>query len=140
MHMRRRTTVRRTGGYIIEQLLISLAVCAFLIPVGTAVLAILLRAVSPSFQAMDETAVAQLRHVIAVSDDIEVSSGELQFRHHGTMQRLHLVNGNLVLTSPGTQIFLTSLCEASFSAEGGVIYLRYAHPEEEPVRRCLGHI
>ena len=136
MHGRR----KRNGGYIIEQLLISLAVCAFLIPVAVSVLGLLLRAISPSFQAMDETAIAQLRHVIAVSDDIAVTGNELQFHHHGTRQRLHLVNGNLVLTSPGTQIFLTGLSELSFSLEGGVIYLTYSHPEKNPVRRCLGHI
>ena len=135
----RRTSGRRNRGYIIEQLLISLAVCAFLIPVAASILAILIRALSADYTAMDETAIAQLRHVIAVSDDFTCSASELQFDHHGSRQRLHLVNGNLVLTSPGTQIFLTNLSDISFTEEGGVIYLHYAHPEEDTVCRCIGH-
>lgn len=138
--MRRRISGRRNRGYIIEQLLISLAVCAFLIPVAASIIAILIRSVSADYTAMDETAIAQLRHVIAVSDDFECRSSELQFYHHGSRQRLHLVNGNLVLTSPGTQIFLTNLSDISFSEEGGIIYLHYAHPEEETQCRCLGHV
>ncbi|MBO5553968.1 MAG: hypothetical protein J5941_00445, partial [Solobacterium sp.] len=67
--MRRRISGRRNRGYIIEQLLISLAVCAFLIPVAASIIAILIRSVSADYTAMDETAIAQLRHVIAVSDD-----------------------------------------------------------------------
>lgn len=136
----RRTCERRNHGYIIEQLLISLAVCAFLIPVAASILAILIHSLSADYTAMDETAIAQLRHVIAVSDDFVCSGSELQFNHHGSRQRLHLVNGNLVLTSPGTQIFLTDLSELSFSEEGGVIYLQYAHPEKETICRCLGHV
>ena len=136
----RRTFGRRTHGYIIEQLLISLAVCAFLVPVAASILAILIRSVSADTAAMDETAITQLRHVIAVSDEFETDGAELQFTHHGSRQRLHLVNGNLVLTSPGTQIFLTRLSDVSFSIEGELIYLRYAHPDEETLCRCLGYI
>ena len=136
----RRTGGRRNRGYIIEQLLISLAVCAFLIPVAASILSILIRAISADSTAMDETAVTQLRHVIAVSDEFEINGSELQFCHHGSRQRLHLVNGNLVLTSPGTQIFLTRLSDVSFSMEGEMIYLYYAHPDEETICRCLGYI
>ena len=138
--MRRRTERRRSGGYIIEQLLISLAVCAFLIPITAAILSILLRSLQMPLRSQDETGIAQLRHIINVSDEFECNSAELQFRHHGDQQSLHLANGNLVLTNPGTQIFLTDLSSAVFELQGDMIYLTYAHPEKEPVRRCLGHI
>ena len=135
-----RTGQRRSHGYIIEQLLISLAVCAFLIPVASALLAVLLQALRPPLYSQDEAALAQLRHVITVSDDFEISASEIRMVHHGETQRLHLVNGNLVLTSPGTQIFITELASVSFSQEGDLLYVTYAHPETESVRRCLGHV
>ena len=136
----RRTGKRRTGGYIIEQLLISLAICAFLIPVASALLAVLIRAFQSPLYSQDEAALAQLRHVIAVSDDFECTASEIRMLHHGDTQRLHLANRNLVLTSPGTQIFVTDLESVSFSQEGDLLYLTYAHPEKKPVQRCLGHV
>lgn len=135
-----RRTSRRTDGYIIEQLLISLAVCAFLIPICSAILSILLRALEQPLLSQDETGIAQLRHVINVSDNFECSGSELRFTHHGDDQILHLTNGNLILTHPGTQIFLTDLSSVSFELEGELIFLNYEHPEKEPSRRCLGHI
>ena len=135
-----RTGQRRTRGYIIEQLLISLAICAFLIPVASALLAVLMQALQSPLYSQDEAALAQLRHVIAVSDDFECTASEIRMLHHGETQRLHMVNGNLVLTSPGTQIFVTCLASVFFSKEGDLLYVTYAHPEKEPVRRCLGHI
>ena len=140
MYLQYRRTRRRSGGYIIEQLLISLAVCAFLIPVAAVILSVLIHALHAPLLSQDETGLAQLRHVIAVSDEFACSGSELRFRHHGEQQSLHLSNGNLVLTSPGTQIFLTDLSSAVFETEGSVIYLTYAHTEKDPVRRCIGHI
>ncbi len=126
-------------GYIIEQLLISLSVCAFLIPVASVVLLTLMRTVQMPFRSQDESGITQLRHVIAVSDDFVCGQNELSFHHRGKDQILRLSSDNLVLSSPGTQIFLTDLSEISFSMEGGLIYLVYAHPDEESRKVCIGH-
>lgn len=118
--------------------MISLAICAFLIPVVSASLGILMRALKQPMQSQDELGIAQLRHVIAVSDEFSCSGDKLSMHHRGEDQILCLTNGNLILRSPGTQIFLTDLSEASFSIKEGVIVLTYAHPGKEYVTRCIG--
>ena len=129
---------KRRSGYVIEQLLITLAVCAFLIPVITIALGSLLRALQVRQSFQDEAAIAQLRHVINVSTEIETDGSSLTLTCHGNEMTLALRNGNLDLLSPGTQIFLTELESASFEIEGELIYLTYEREGKEPVRRCLG--
>ncbi len=129
---------RRSGGYIIEQLLISLGTCAFLIPVAASLFAILLHALKQPLRSQDETGVAQLRRVISVSTDLICTDNQIQLHHHGKEQILRFVNGKVALTNPGTQIFLSDLESAQFSTDGGLLYVTYTHPNEEPVTRCLG--
>ena len=128
------------SGYILEQLLISLAICAFLIPVAAAILAILLSSLHQPLLSQDEVGIAQLRHVINSSCEYQVDGSSVRFLHRKQQQHLHLVNGNLVLTNPGTQIFLTDLDECSFSERGGLLYVTYSHPNKEQVSRCIGYI
>lgn len=140
MYRRRNRRRNRRHGYILEQLLITLLVCAFLIPVAMVILAVLSRMIASPADFQDEAAIAQLRHVINVSSDFECSGSELSFIHHGERQRLVLRNGNLDLIDPGTQIFLSDLSEVSFSVSNDLIYVTYAHGEQEPTTRCLGHV
>ena len=139
MCLRRRSS-RRNGGYILEQLLITLGICAFLIPVTVVLLGTLSRQLSCPVDLQDEVSISQLRHVINTGYDFECSGGELSFMHHEKRQRLVLRNEHLCLIDPGTQIFLSDLSDVSFSLEGDVIYIRYAHFEKEPETRCLGHV
>ncbi len=143
MHLRRRgfrRIHRTTGGYILEQLLITLGICAFLIPVTVVLLGTLSRLLACPIDLQDEVSISQLRHVINTGYDFECSGNELSFMHHEKRQRLVLRNGNLCLIDPGTQIFLSDLANVDFSLEGDVIYIRYAHFEKDPEIRCLGHV
>ncbi len=136
----RRKHRRRSCGYILEQLLITLLICAFLIPVAAILLSTLARMTAPPADYQDELGLVQLRHVINVSRDFVCTGSELSFVHHDARQRLALRNGNLDLLDPGTQIFLSNLSDASFSITGDLIYVTYAHPDRSPETRCLGHI
>ncbi|MBR3202074.1 MAG: hypothetical protein IKF60_00635 [Solobacterium sp.] len=130
----------RRSGYILEQLLITLLVCAFLIPVALVLVSTLARMITIPDSYQDEVAIAQLRHVINVSSEFECNGSELSFLHHDKRQRLVLRNGNLDLIDPGTQIFLTNLSDVTFELSDERIYVTYAHFDQEPETRCLGHI
>ena len=140
MCLRRRNTRRNTGGYILEQLLITLGICTFLIPVTVVMLGTLSRELSCPMDLQDEVSISQLRHVINTGYDFECSGSELSFMHHEKRQRLVLRNGNLCLIDPGTQIFLSDLSDVNFYLEGDVIIINYAHFEKDPEIRCLGHV
>ena len=121
--------------------MITLLICAFLIPVILAMVKIIARNLSVPEDFQDEVSIAQLRHVINVSREFECHGNELSFLHHEERQRLVLRNGNLVLVSPGTQIFLTELEQASFFTEGDLIYVSYRHvSSQEAAIRCIGRL
>ena len=128
------------SGYILEQLLITLGICAFLMPITVVLLGTLVSSLYVSSAIQDEVSLAQLRHVINVSDEFSISANELSFVHHEERQRLILRNGNLVLIDPGTQIFLSDLSALSFSMEGDLIYVTWTHTDAEPETRCIGHV
>ncbi len=136
----RRRNVRSRDGYIVEQLLITLGICAFLIPVTVVLLCTLSRLLAYPADLQDEVSISQLRHVVNASYDFECCGSELSFVHHEKRQRLALRNGNLCLIDPGTQIFLSDLSDVTFYLEGDVIYIRYAHFDKETETRCLGHV
>jgi len=130
---------RRSSGYIIEQLLITLAVCAFLIPVILICLGSVSRGLLYSEAFQDETGIAQLRHVINCASEIDTDGSTLSLTYHGNRMMLAKRGDQLDLLSPGTQIYLTDLTEVSFEINGGIIYLNYAHEGKPAVRRCLGY-
>ena len=128
------------SGYILEQLLITLGICAFLIPITVVILGVLVSSLHVSSTIQDEVSLAQLRHVINVSDEISLNGNELSFVHHEEQQRLTLRNGNLVLIDPGCQIYLSDLSSVSFSIEGDLIYVTWTHTDSDPETRCIGHV
>jgi len=138
--MRRRNENRDTDrrGYIIEQLLITLLICAFLIPVTTALILILSKALNSRGDFQDEAGIASLRHVINISEDISCSGDQLTLTCHGKEMILAQRGSCLDLLSPGTQIFLSDLESVHFSIRGKQIYVRYAHEGKPAVERCLG--
>lgn len=127
-------------GYVIEQLLITLATCAFLIPVMTVILQVLSLAIDHPRDLQDEVAVAQLRHVINASSEIDCTGNEVSLFHRGKTQRLALRNEKLCLIDPGTQIFLGDLEHLSFFIDDSLLYVSYAHHESQEQVRCLGHV
>ena len=128
----------RTNGYIIEQLLITLMICAFLIPVCTALLLILFRAMNTREGFQDEVGIAQLRHVINISENISCETNRLNLTCHGKKMYLARRGDCLDLLSPGTQIFLSELESVSFEIRGNLVFVRYAHEGKPEKERCLG--
>lgn len=123
---------------MIEQLLITLAVCAFLIPVSTALLLVLCRSLNSHEGFQDEAGIAMLRHVINISDNITCDGEKLNLSCHGDEMILARRGNCLDLLSPGTQIFLSDIESAAFSIRGNLVYVRYAHEGKPEIERCLG--
>ena len=135
---RNRSSSGNRRGYIIEQLLISLLICAFLIPVSAALLLILARTLNSREGFQDEAGIASLRHVINISEDISCEGDRLSLTCHGNEMYLAKRGDCLDLLSPGTQIFLSDLESVHFSIRGNLIYVRYAHEGKPETERCLG--
>ncbi|MBR2829467.1 MAG: hypothetical protein IKE68_02855 [Solobacterium sp.] len=107
---------------ILEQALIVLLTALACLPAVMASLNALRLLLIPSPVIQDEIALCQLRRILSLSHDMEVSSGQVHFIYHGEEARISPVNGNLIL-QPGTQIFLTELDQCSFSVNDGLLYV-----------------
>ena len=129
---------RHCMGYIIEQLLITLVICAFLIPVCTALLLVLCRALDSHEGFQDEAGISQLRHIINIADEISTDGERLNLTLHGNEMYIARRGDCLDLLSPGTQIFLSEIESAGFSIQDNLVFLRYAHEGKPEIERCLG--
>ncbi len=120
-------------GTILGQFLISTAVLLVLAPCITLILLIQLNALSFDESVQDEIALAQLRRILAVSEDADVSGHTMSFTYHCERNMLYETNGHLILT-PGTQIFLSDIDSASFRRDGHEIRIVYSRSGKEYVR------
>ncbi|MCR5230586.1 MAG: hypothetical protein K6D03_10715 [Solobacterium sp.] len=134
-----RTGFRGTGGYIVEQLLMTLITCSFLIPVTITVLKIMIGNLEFPYDMQDELAISQLRHIINVSRDFTSDGSSLQFTYHESNSSLSLINGKLIL-KPGTQIFLSDLENAVFRIDNEIITVAFSHTGHPETERILGHV
>ena len=122
---------RSDRGMILEQMVISVAVLLMLAPVINLILFLQLRMTAFDEEIQDEIALAQLRRILNVSEDIRSSGSHLTFRYHDEPQQLYTVNDHLILT-PGTKIFLSQIDSASFRISGHetlITYTRNGHEE-----------
>ena len=122
---------RSDSGMILEQMLISVAVLLMLAPVINLMLFLELRMAAFDEEIQDEIALAQLRRILNVSEEIQTSGSRLTFMYHGEPQQLYTVNSHLILT-PGTQIFLSEIDSAAFRTSGNetlITYRRNGHEE-----------
>jgi hypothetical protein len=124
------------AGFILEPLLITLAVLALLSPLAVTQLRLLLRTLSFPEDLQDRTGLAQLRRLINVSDDFQVSEQQISLRYNGQTMVLHLVGENLIL-QPGTQFFLTRVDEIHFAVKGAVLEVCYERKDKQSCA-CLG--
>lgn len=129
----------RTGGYILEQSLLTLYLCALLVPVLVSCCGVLVRASERPDTFQDEIALAQIRHILNVSDEIRIEGDTLFLNYHDRVSSISLINGNLVM-KPGTMILLTELEDTSFSLSDGCVILSWKREQEEITERTIGHV
>ena len=77
----------------------------------------------------DEIALYQLRELLLISYDLEMTRDCLYFRYQDKDFRLSVVNGKLIL-QPGTQIFLNGVDDLYFDETNGCIHVFYEKEEK----------
>lgn len=84
-----------------------------------------------------ELAFADLRRILLISYDMEVSEYELNFIYHNDNYKLSCVNDKLIL-QPGTQIIVDNIIDASFMVYGDSIYVSYTDEKGNEYERNIG--
>ena len=84
-----------------------------------------------------EIALMDLRRIMLISYDLCVNDNQLDFIYHNEEYHLVYVNDKLILT-PGTQIILNNIKEASFYEKNDSIYLRYIDDDNKEYKRNIG--
>lgn len=113
---------RRTDGYVLIEVLLTLMTVVMMLPVTVLCIGLVHDLLPFRQTAQDEIALAQLRRILMISYDCEIQGDELYFEYRNEEYSLSLVNNRLII-QPGTQIFLTEIESASFVQKGDVIYV-----------------
>ena len=83
-----------------------------------------------------EMALMDLRRVLLLAYDLEVTDHELDFIYHNDDYSLKVVNGKLLL-QPGSQIYLNDIDEVNFYRKNGCIYLSYKEKNGKEIERNI---
>ena len=121
---------RSRAGFVLSDFLAALCVVVLMVPLMTMCLGVLKGSLVFDERLQDEIALLQLRKILLISYDIEVSPQVLSFRYQARDMRLSLVNRRLII-QPGTQIFLSEIDGASFLEKDGMIEVIYSRGEQE---------
>ncbi len=125
--MRRRN--RRTSGFMMMRLLLSLMICTVMLPIELAALNLLLKYPFYDSWMQDEISLAQLRRVLNVCYGKVTEGNTLICEYQGQRTEFRQVNGFLA-ASPGTWIFLDSVEEVNWEMENGFVKLSYCRGQE----------
>ncbi|MCI5774572.1 MAG: ComGF family competence protein [Erysipelotrichaceae bacterium] len=83
----------------------------------------------------NEIGILQLRNILALSQNIQVTTNTLTFKYAGKIYELYETNERLILT-PGTQIILCDIQQVYFNLEGKIIYINYVQ-EDKSFKKAL---
>ena len=112
------------SGIILKETAAVILICLMLLPA----VVVCIRALSSSFRFHEEIqdliGLQQLRRMLLISYDTEVSSSHITFEYQGEKRELRFVN-QWLLVQPGTLIFLSDVDGGRFYEAGGCIYAAY---------------
>ena len=121
--MRDRTAGRRSG-IILKETAAIILICLMLLPA----VVICIGALSSSFRFHEEIqdliGLQQLRRILLISYDMEVSSSHISFEYQGEKREIRFVN-RWLLVQPGTLIILSDVDGGRFFEAGDCIYVSY---------------
>lgn len=84
----------------------------------------------------DELALAELRELLLITYDMDVSYDSLNFIYQNKNYSLSMVNNKLLL-QPGTQIYLNDIDDLHFEIRGNAIYVMYQRKNKN-YERAIG--
>lgn len=117
-------------GFIAIRTLIALAIVMSYLPLMTNILLYVSNIDYRYDLINDELSLAQLRRIMMLSYDVEISNNSISFIYGETNRSLSMINGRLVL-SPGYQMFLDKIEGAHFEERDELIYLYYVKDDKE---------
>lgn len=88
-------------------------------------------------EANNEMALMDLRRVMLLAYDIDVSDYEISFIYHNDNYTLRYLNNKLLL-QPGSQMYLNGILDAYFTKENGSIYVNYIDENGKEYKRNIG--
>ncbi len=118
------------NGFILEQFLIALLILCAVLPVFLTQLRVIMNLYVRPLDLQDAIAIAQLRHVFNIAEDITPAGDTLSFSYRKEQRLLRMSGENLILT-PGTQYILTKIEEVSFASEDNTVILCWTRSEKE---------
>lgn len=125
-------------GSLLTDFLFTIFVMLLLLPILVLTLRVLSMQLQFKEDIQDEIALAQLRHILNVSDEFVVSNQSILFQYHLEECELRFINNHMLL-SPGTQIFLSDIDSLSFELNDEVIYVIYWR-NNHSYKRALCHV
>ena len=117
-------------GFIAIRTLIALAIVMSYLPLMTNILLYVSNIDYRYDLINDELSLLQLRRIMMLSYDVEISNNSISFIYGETNRSLSMINGRLVL-SPGYQMFLDKIEGAHFEERDELIYLYYVKDDKE---------
>lgn len=126
-----------SAGFIKTRFLIALLITLSILPLCTSMVR-LLGNVNMDYDLVNsELSMMDLRRILLIAYDLEINEYELNFTYHNSPYNLRLINDKLIL-SPGTQIYLNDIKEASFYTKNGCLYLRYVNNDNKEYEKIIG--
>ena len=129
MHKRR--------GFIYTRALVALLITMSLLPLAVTVFRFTADLDFDYDLVNSELALMDLRRVLLLAYDLDVSAHELNFVYHDDNYSLKVINDKLIL-QPGTQIYLNGVDEVNFYRKNGCLYLSYKNKEGKEIERNIG--
>jgi hypothetical protein len=127
---------RRVRGFLLADTLSAFLIVLMILPLCTYCISAFSPLLSADTAVQDEIGAQQLRRMIALSYDIQVSDSEIDLTYRQKAMRLRLSGENVILT-PGTQYCFTDVEDCSFHLDGRVIRM-VLERENETVEKVLG--
>lgn len=124
-------------GFIKTRFLIALFITLSLLPISASMIRLIADIKMDYNLVNNEIAMMDLRRILLIAYELDISEYELNFIYHNTSYSLRFVNDKLIL-SPGTQIYLNNIKEASFYIKNGCLYLKYINYENREYEENIG--
>ncbi|MDO4701367.1 MAG: hypothetical protein Q4A47_01940 [Erysipelotrichaceae bacterium] len=112
----------RKKGIIIKDLLLSIAMLSFFLPIAVESFKVIHKVNVDEQLIQDEIVSIQLRRLLALSSDLTVSNELVQFHYSDKDWKLYHVNDHVILT-PGVQIQYIDCQDAYFTVENKVLHI-----------------
>lgn len=116
-------------GFILIQNMIAFIITLFFIPLVTTSFRVIMKHDFISEIAQDEIALYQLRRILILSENIDITTDKLLFEYNRESNEMVINNGHSYIR-PGTQIILNNIEDGYFTSEDHLIWINYLRDDK----------